>query len=52
MNAEPVARQLAHGAKDVGFGADVDAAAGLIHQKHFGIGEQGLADNHLLLVAA
>ena len=36
----------------LGLGADVDAAGGLVHQQHRGLGHQALGDDHLLLVAA
>ncbi len=48
----PFAARLAHDAENIALGADVDAAARLVHQQDLGLGQQRLADHDLLLVAA
>ena len=52
QDGEAFAGKPAHGAEDIGLGADIDAAARLVHQKHLRIGHQRLADDDLLLIAA
>ncbi len=52
QDAEALGGEVAHHPEDLGLGADIDAAAGLVHQQHPGVGHQRLADHHLLLVAA
>ena len=49
-DAQSVARQSAHDAKDLRLRADVDAARGLVEQDQVGFGQQALADHDLLLV--
>ena len=51
-DAEALRRETAHGAENLGLGADVDAAARLVHQQHLRVGHQRLADHDLLLIAA
>ena len=52
QDADALRGEAAHDAEHVALGADVDAAARLVHQQHLGRGHQRLADHHLLLVAA
>ena len=44
--------EVAHQLEDLALGADVDAARRIVEQEHARLGEQHLAEDHLLLVAA
>ena len=48
----PSARQPGDEGVDLVLGADVDAARRLVEDQQLGLGEQPLAEHHLLLVAA
>ena len=44
--------EVAHQLEDLALGADVDAAGRVVEQEHARLGQQHLAEDHLLLVAA
>lgn len=51
-NEKPLLRILVDDIKHLGLGSDINASAGLIHQKDLRVGENTLSDNNLLLIAA
>ena len=52
QDRQPLAGQLGEQPVDLGLGADVDAAGGLVDDQQLGLGGQPLGDDDLLLVAA
>ena len=52
QDAEPLRGQLVDQRLDLGLGADVDAAGGLVEQQHLRVQAEHPGQQHLLLVAA